>query len=73
MTRNFLKQKKQNNDAGKIPLTWSLIKNFPLTHRVWYIIYTMNGNIGKSKDGKYHFTPCIEFFLRNSTMWGCFD
>jgi hypothetical protein len=30
----------ETNDGGKIPLTWSKIKNMPLTHRVWYLIYT---------------------------------
>ncbi|GAU20662.1 hypothetical protein TSUD_230760 [Trifolium subterraneum] len=27
-------------------------------------VNAMNGNIGKSKDGKYHFTPYIEFVIR---------
>jgi len=29
------------NDGGKIPLTWGQIKNMPLTHKVWYIIYIL--------------------------------
>jgi hypothetical protein len=31
----------ETNDGGKIPLTWSKIKNMPLTHRVWYILYNI--------------------------------
>jgi hypothetical protein len=39
----------ETNDGGKIPLTWSKIKNMPLTHRVWYLIYTCMVNAMQKK------------------------
>ena len=33
------------NEGGKMPLTWGQTRNMPITHRVWYILYTAVNNV----------------------------